>query len=68
MVLLYESKGPGVDEFLLDQISSWGIVSFTEIQQKAISCGIADGKSMIVCAPTSSGKTLVGEIAVLSRL
>lgn len=65
---LNEVKGPGVDEYLLNQLRSWGIVSLTEIQQKAISSGIADGKSMIVCAPTSSGKTLVGEIAILSRL
>ena len=67
-MLLKEVKGPGVDSYLLEQLSSWGIVSLTEIQQKAISNGIADGKSMIVCAPTSSGKTLVGEIAILSRL
>jgi helicase len=67
-MLLNEAKGPGVNDYLLDQLKSWGIVSLTEIQQKAISCGVADGKSMIVCAPTSSGKTLVGEIAVLSRI
>lgn len=67
-MLLNKVKGPGVDEHLLNHLRSWGIISLTEIQQKAISSGIADGKSMIVCAPTSSGKTLVGEIAILSRL
>jgi len=60
--------GPGVDAWLLDQLSSWGIKYLTEIQVLAVQSGIADGRSMVICAPTSSGKTLVGEIALLSAL
>lgn len=67
-MLLKTATGPGVNDYLLNQLNSWGIESLTDIQQKAISSGVANGKSMIVCAPTSSGKTLVGEIAVLSKL
>ncbi len=34
----------------------------------AFGAGIADSQSMVVCAPTSGGKTLVAEIAVLKAL
>jgi len=35
------------------------------IQSKAIEAGLLDGKSVMVCSPTGSGKTLVGEMALL---
>ncbi len=61
-------QAQGVDRWLVDQLRSWGIESLTEIQVRAFSAGIADGCGMIVCSPTSSGKTLVGEVAVLCGL
>jgi len=33
------------------------------IQEKAIKQGLLDGKSLLICTPTASGKTLVGELA-----
>lgn len=65
---LIEAKGPGVDAWLVDQLRSWKIESLTEIQHLALAAGAADGRNMIVCAPTSSGKTMVGEVAVLCGL
>lgn len=65
---LDQIQGPGIDKSLISQLQSWDIKSLTEIQKLAISKGVANGQSMIVCAPTSSGKTLVGEIAVLCGL
>jgi len=35
------------------------------VQKTAIENGLLEGKSIIVCSPTGSGKTLVGEMAVL---
>lgn len=61
-------QGPGVDSGLVQQLKSWGIKSLTQIQERALQAGVAEGRSMIICAPTSSGKTLVGEIAVLCAL
>lgn len=61
-------KGPGVDTWLLQRLQSWGIESLTDVQQRALQAGAADGRSLVVSAPTSSGKTLVGEIAVLCAL
>lgn len=65
---LDEVRGPGIDPWLMDRLRSWKIETLTEIQKLALSAGVADGHSMIVCAPTSSGKTMVGEIAVLTGL
>ena len=62
------ASGPGVDASLIEQLQAWGINTLTDVQVRALQAGIADGNSMIVSAPTSSGKTLVGEIAVLTAL
>ena len=63
-----EISGPGVDDELKESLHRWGFEQLTDIQQRALAAGVASGKSLVVCAPTSSGKTLVGEIAVLHAL
>jgi helicase len=65
---LEEISGPGVEAWLIEYLRAWGIKMLTDIQIQAFGAGIADGRAMIVSAPTSSGKTLVGEIAVLAAL
>lgn len=55
----------GFPETLLD---AWraDIPSLNELQQTAINdFGLLDGEHLLVTAPTSSGKTLVGELAAL---
>lgn len=37
-------------------------------QEKAVKAGLLDGKNVLVCSPTSSGKTLVAELAALSAV
>ncbi|WP_266254859.1 MULTISPECIES: DEAD/DEAH box helicase [Paraburkholderia] len=61
-------EGPGVDAQLLQRLQSWGIGLLTDVQQRALAAGVATRRSLIVSAPTSSGKTLVGEIAVFCAL
>lgn len=61
-------KALGVDKHLIEKLYSWGIKTLTKIQALAIEAGVANGQSMIISAPTSSGKTLIGEIAVFSAL
>lgn len=68
IVNVRNAKGPGVNAQLIGKLSSWGIETLTKIQVLALDAGVADGQSIVVSAPTSSGKTLVGEIAVLSAL
>ena len=57
-----------LEEWLSQKLASWGITELTDVQQKAISAGAASGKSLIVSAPTSSGKTLIAEIAMMAAL
>ena len=57
-----------MNEWLKNQLNTQGITQLTTIQNETLAAGIADGESMVVCAPTSSGKTLVGEFAMLSGL
>lgn len=59
---------PGLADDIKGHLQSWGIDRLTTIQKIAFDRGVADGRSMVVCAPTSAGKTLVAEIAVLKAL
>jgi helicase len=47
---------------------SEGLPSLTAIQFEALSGGVANGKSLLVCAPTSTGKTLIGWWAIASAI
>ena len=55
-------------ELLTLCLEEWGIESLTDIQELAIAAGVPLGSSAIVCAPTSSGKTLIGELALANAL
>lgn len=63
-----DAQGAGFDAWVIQRLLRWGIESLTDVQQRALASGAADGRSLVVSAPTSSGKTLVGEIAVLCAL
>jgi helicase len=44
------------------------ITSLRPAQEKAIAAGLFDGKSLLVCTPTASGKTLIAEFAAIKRI
>ena len=44
------------------------IESFRKVQIKAIENGIFNGGNFLICSPTGSGKTLVGEFAILNSI
>ena len=58
----------GFDDFIKGTLTSWGIDTLTGIQQRAVEAGVVQGQSMIVSSPTSSGKTMVGELAALAGI
>ena len=65
---LDEFDAPGFSEELKGLLGGWGIEYLTDIQQVSLGLGAAEGKSLLVSAPTSSGKTLIGEIALWASL
>lgn len=58
----------GVEIWVKAKLSEWGIETLTDVQQKALAAGVIDGQSVVVSAPTSSGKTLIAEMAALAAL
>ena len=42
--------------------------SLTPIQEKSVKAGLLDKKSLLICAPTASGKTLVATMAIANVL
>ncbi|MEK6905538.1 MAG: DEAD/DEAH box helicase [Nanoarchaeota archaeon] len=42
--------------------------SLTPIQEKSINAGLLEGKSLLACAPTASGKTLIATMAIYNTL
>lgn len=55
-----------MDTWLTELLELQGISHLTSVQKDALAAGVANGQSMVVCAPTSSGKTLIGEIAAIA--
>lgn len=51
-------------KWLSEILSNWAISELTDIQVRALESGLLEQESMLVAAPTSSGKTLVGEMAM----
>jgi len=45
-----------------------GITEFMPCQTKAMKQGLLEGKSILVCSPTGSGKTLVAELGIIESL
>jgi helicase len=52
----------------LSDILSHHIADFRPSQEKAINAGLLDGKNLLVCTPTASGKTLIAELAAVSAI
>jgi helicase len=44
------------------------IVDLRPCQEKSIKAGLLEGKNLLVCTPTASGKTLIAEIAALETI
>ena len=42
--------------------------SLTPIQEKAVNKGLLEDKSLLVCAPTASGKTLIATMGIINIL
>ena len=56
------------DERILRVLLELKIFTLREIQKEAISKGVFFQKSFLVCAPSGSGKTLIGEICAVNNV
>jgi len=57
-----------VHEKFYSVLEKEGISELRPCQEKAIGAGLLEGKSLLVCTPTASGKTLIAEIAALETI
>jgi len=57
-----------IPEQLYSILKRAGIDKLRPCQRKALKNGLLDGKNLLVCTPTASGKTLVAEIAALTSI
>lgn len=52
----------------IEVIKKEGITEFRPAQQKALDAGLLDGKNLLICTPTASGKTLIAEMAAMNKI
>ncbi|MBI2176082.1 DEAD/DEAH box helicase [Candidatus Woesearchaeota archaeon] len=53
---------------LHEAIAAAGVSELRPAQVKAVDAGLLDGKNLLVCTPTASGKTLIAELAAVSAI
>lgn len=52
----------------LYEVLSSEITELRPSQEKAVKAGLLEGKSLLICTPTASGKTLIAELASLTAI
>ncbi len=57
-----------VPKQLFEIIKNEGITTLRPAQEKAIKAGLLEGKNLLVCTPTASGKTLIAEMAAIKSI
>ena len=55
----------GISRSIIEKLVELGYDELTEVQRRAIESGLFENKSMLVSAPTNTGKTFIGELAIL---
>jgi len=63
-----DSIKDSIPEKLYSVLKSEGIDKLRPAQTKSLKAGLLEGKSLLVCTPTASGKTLVAEIAFMNSI
>ncbi len=59
-------KGKIPEQF--HSILSSEITELRPAQKKAVKAGLLDGKNLLICTPTASGKTLIAELAAMKAV
>ena len=66
-MLLRDIKGK-IPEKLYSILEKEGINELRPAQEKSIKKGLLEGKNLLVCTPTASGKTLIAELAAIKSI
>ena len=61
-----ELKEFGVSESIIGRLKQLDFNSLTQAQEEAVRNGLFDKKSLLISAPTNTGKTFIGELAALN--
>lgn len=61
-----EIKRLDLPDFFLARYANFS--QLTPIQEKAVNSGLLEKKSLLVCAPTASGKTLIATMAIANTI
>ncbi len=59
---------PLIPEKLKEILAKESITEFRPAQEKALKAGLLENKSILVCTPTASGKTLIAEMAAMKHI
>jgi len=59
---------PLLPEKLKEVLAKEGITTFRPAQEKALKAELLGHKSMLICTPTASGKTLIAEMAAMKHI
>ncbi|MFT7616188.1 MAG: helicase [Candidatus Woesearchaeota archaeon] len=57
-----------IPQRIYNELESQGFNALRPSQTKAIQKGLFDHNNLLICTPTASGKTLVGELAILQSI
>jgi len=55
-----------VPETVINKLKELGFSELTEVQKVAVEKGLFEGRNIVVSAPTNTGKTFIGELAILN--
>src|SRR5579883_1136271 len=67
MMTIDALAGKGVTPEIIAKWKSGGYDALLPVQEEAINKGAFETKSLLIVAPTSSGKTFVGEMAAVAH-
>ncbi len=59
---------PLLPDKLKEILTKEGITTFRPAQEKALNAGLLEHKSLLICTPTASGKTLIAEMAAMKGI